>query len=587
MLQMNKVICFMVAVTLLMDISPARKKQKLGDIHNMAETNMMLQKKPRYPGKYYGYIAVPRSEATFETYGPSWSVANPAQRKARLDNKYIGAGRYRKRRSYRGRGMYYGGAGSYFSRMMRRQMHRTMAGQTPLGQLGKKLGRSALARAEGALMASGSGSYDLNAAAPASNNLVAGGGLSVPTFGTHDDETGSLVVQHEEYVKDIYGVPWTSNDPNTASIVEPFVNNAIALNPGLATTFPWLSQIACNYEEYELLQCMFCFKTRVGDNLTTTDGQVGTLLMFTDYNATDQPRRTKQDMLQAYGTSVAKISDNDILHGIECDPSKIKGDAHKFVRCGQTSQDKHDFDWGLFQIAVDNTPAVLSNKVIGELYVSYTVRLSKPRLFAALGLSIPQDQFLVKHTAPTNGNAVGTLVGSGESNSLGSSLELINHATLGNYTIVKVTLPASYSGALEAVVILDRINSETPTGQVSSMFISNFSGNVVSQEDLAAGGTTVPQSDVDPTSGSEYTTAVDAIADNRVVIVRHLYTTMASFGTDNTFSITLHTNNLNGGPASNYKMLIMLRRYNSLDKSSADVFKAPNGSVVDLAQVGN
>ena len=106
---------------------------------------------------------------------------------------------------------------------------------------------------------------------------------------------------------------------------------------------------------------------------------------------------TKQDMLQAYGTTVAKITDEDILHGIECDPSKIKGDAHKFIRSGQTTQDKHDFDWGLFQIAVDNTPAVLSNKVIGELYVSYTVKLSKPRLFAALGLSIPQDQFLVKH----------------------------------------------------------------------------------------------------------------------------------------------------------------------------------------------
>lgn len=88
---------------------------------------------------------------------------------------------------------------------------------------------------------------------------------------------------------------------------------------------------------------MFCFKTRVGDNLTTTDGQVGTIMMFTDYNATDKPRKTKQDMLQAYGTTVAKITDADVQHGIECDPTKIKGDAHKFMRVGKIDQDLHDF----------------------------------------------------------------------------------------------------------------------------------------------------------------------------------------------------------------------------------------------------
>ena len=158
--------------------------------------------------------------------------------------------------------MYYG-QGNYFTRMMHRQMNRTLAGQTPLGQLGKKIGRNLIGRVEGAVL--GQGSYDVPAVR--ANNLVAGGGLSVPTFSSSQDETGALTIQHSEYVKDIYGLPWSPGSGGAAGTqIEHFKNDSIHLNPGIGKNFPWLSQIAANYEEYEFKQLMFCFKTRVGDN---------------------------------------------------------------------------------------------------------------------------------------------------------------------------------------------------------------------------------------------------------------------------------------------------------------------------------
>jgi hypothetical protein len=536
-------------------------------IPNMGDVNYMMMKRPRYPSRYYGYKAEPRSAATNASYGPSWGTATAAQRQKRVTDMYFGQGRYRKRRSYRGRGMYYG-QGNYFSRMMHRQLNRTLAGKTPLGQLGKKVGRNLLGRVEGAVL--GQGSYDLNGLTPASNNLVAGGGLSVPTFASTQDETGALTIQHSEYVKDIYGLPWSGG-----SQTEHFKNDAIHLNPAIGKNFPWLSQIAANYEEYEFKQLMFCFKTRVGDNLTTTDGQVGTIMMFTDYNATDKPRKTKQEMLQAYGTSVAKITDADVLHGIECDPSKIKGDAHKFIRVGKVDQDLHDFDWGLFQVAVDNTPETLSNKVIGELYVSYTVVLRKPRLFSTLGLNISNDQFLVKTIETNNSGTIekvngtvdGGLIATSDLNSIGAQLSL--NAINTNLATYNLLLPASLSGGIEVVAIADSAILHTVTTQFR---LEIGSGNITKTNDLARGGSNT--SDADPSA--EVGTAEQTTLSRGVTTLGHFNVEMASQDVDNVLHVKLYVQTVN----ANIDMLIMLRRYNTNEITAPPVFKTASGDVV-------
>lgn len=501
-----------------------------------------------HPWVSHGAARVKRgSDYSLQAFGPSFKEATDLQK---MNRRYTG---------FTGKGMYYG-QGNYFKRMMHRQMNRTLAGKTPLGNLGKKIGRNLISRVEGAVL--GQGSYDVPAVE--ANNLVAGGGLSVPSFVTSQDETGALTIQHSEYIKDIYGLPWSSG-----SLVDTFKNDSLHLNPGIANNFPWLSQIASNYEEYEFKQLMFCFKTRVGDNLTTTDGQVGTIMMFTDYNATDKPRRTKQDMLQAYGTSVAKITDNDVLHGIECDPSKIKGDAHKFIRVGASDEDLHDFDWGLFQIAVDNTPETLSNKVIGELYVSYTVVLRKPRLFATLGLSIQQDQFIIPYINNNSGSLVLGTVGAGHNNSIGSTL-VAPASSSSDTASCYIVLPASLSGAIEVLVTLDSVTSSS-----SRVFIQPFSGNVALRRDLALGSTQAyGNDDSDPSSGisgdwsNAYALAVSSIG--------HFDVQMASKDEDNKIRLNIR----NTTSTTSLKVHVQVRRYNNGELLTPPTFKDTNGQEV-------
>lgn len=91
-------------------------------------------------------------------------------------------------------------------------------------------------------MYSGRGSY-------ARNEVMVGG-----------DETGSICISNREYVGDIFA-PSASG---TFSVT-PF-----PLNPGLEQSFPWLSQLAANYEEYEFIQLVFEFKSVFPNTASTT-----------------------------------------------------------------------------------------------------------------------------------------------------------------------------------------------------------------------------------------------------------------------------------------------------------------------------
>jgi hypothetical protein len=93
----------------------------------------------------------------------------------------------------------------------------------------------------------------------------------------------------------------------------------------------------------------------------------------------------------------SKVSQG-MLHGVECDPNKNSGSPGKFIRGGPIleSQDATNFDLGTLNVAVTSTPSEFTNKALGELWVSYTVVLRKPKFYIAEGSNIIQDYFLIK-----------------------------------------------------------------------------------------------------------------------------------------------------------------------------------------------
>lgn len=210
----------------------------------------------------------------------------------------------------------------------------------------------------------GMGEYHLR-----SNTLMNEGAQSQgpPVFG----DTSTVRVKHREYIKDI------------TSSVE-FSVESFALNPG-QTTFPWLSRVAAQYEQYRIRGLVFEFKSTSANAVGSTNTALGSVIMVTDHDALDPAFTTKRQM-EAYEFSVAGNPADNIMHPVECAPERNVM-TQMFVRSGSipTGADRRLYDLGNFYIA---TVGMQAASTIGELWVSYDVELERPKLETPLGESL-------------------------------------------------------------------------------------------------------------------------------------------------------------------------------------------------------
>ena len=223
----------------------------------------------------------------------------------------------------------------------------------------------------------GSGSY---------NSLVNPDGLDIAQVSQVDSDASSLVISHREYITDINGS-------------SAFSNQSFLLNPGNSQVFPWLSQIAVNYDEYDFKQIIFGFKSVTAD-VTTASVQIGSVIMACNYNVNSPPFTGKIPMME-YESAVSDRITSNVTFGVECDDSKNGNAPNLYVTNALTApvgEDPKSYFLGNMQIA---TNQCLNTGEIGELWVEYTVCLRKKKMFTAL-----------------NGNVVSLRVGSFNYNSV-------------------------------------------------------------------------------------------------------------------------------------------------------------------------
>lgn len=203
-----------------------------------------------------------------------------------------------------------------------------------------------------------------------SNSLVESG--APPSF--IRDGSG-FRVRHREYIRDVVS-------PGAG-----FNNYPLPINPGLPETFPWLSSIAANFEEYELHGLVFEFRTLSAVAVSSTNTALGAVVLATNYDPYDPAFQNKQQM-EAYEFSCSGPPCHSLLHPVECAPRQTATPI-KYVRTNGLvvpGGDLRLYDQGLFQIATVGQQAA-SN--IGELWVSYDVKFLKPKLPAVVGQTIP------------------------------------------------------------------------------------------------------------------------------------------------------------------------------------------------------
>ncbi len=148
------------------------------------------------------------------------------------------------------------------------------------------------------------------------------------------------------------------------------VAQSIALNPGLAASFPWLSTQAQGWETYRFNKLRFCYYTRTG---TST---VGSVLLFPDYDAADAAPATEQ-----VASTYEDIAEDAPWKDICCEFRRSALDAlgpKRFIRSGAlpANQDIKTYDVGnLFVATVDGSAVSW-----GKLWVEYDVELMTPQL---------------------------------------------------------------------------------------------------------------------------------------------------------------------------------------------------------------
>lgn len=199
---------------------------------------------------------------------------------------------------------------------------------------------------------------------PVANAPVVRSGLSTKS---------GVIFTRQEYVTDIV----SSSTPGQ------FLNQQFVLNPGQATTFPWLSSVAQNFEQYRIRGLVFCFKSLSADALNSTNTALGFVAMATQYDVLDSPFSTKQQ-LENYDMAQSTKPSSNQLHGVEC-AKKASTLTELYIRTGSvpSGADPRMYDFGVLNIATGGMQG--ASVTVGELWVTYEIELMKPKIPPTIG----------------------------------------------------------------------------------------------------------------------------------------------------------------------------------------------------------
>lgn len=241
----------------------------------------------------------------------------------------------------------------------------------------------------GSLLAkiTGTGGYKVT-----SNSIVNG----PPIF----SDSMAMRIAHREFVTDIDGS-------------EEFSIQSFVINAGNPLLFPWASTLANNFEQFAIKGMVAEFKSTSGTAISSTDASLGTVIISTIYDVA-QPVFTSKREMDSYMFTTTCVPFNNMLHPIECAKSRNVLGAYyvdgSTASLGSTDQRFHDL--GRLCIA---TQGMQSPYTIGELWVSYDIHLSKPKLLRVP--TTPAPVYLVYNNSANRTHPIGQSTGGSYSNS--------------------------------------------------------------------------------------------------------------------------------------------------------------------------
>lgn len=186
------------------------------------------------------------------------------------------------------------------------------------------------------------------------------------------NSSNGIIIRHKEYLGDI-------NPSSTFNVT------SFPINPGIEKSFPWLSQIASSFEEYEFRGLIFQFRSMSSDAVLASQANtsLGTVIMATEYNVVLPSFATKAQM-ENHEFAISCKPSCSLIHPIECARGQTPV-TRLFIRNQpvETGADPRLYDLGNFQIAtqgMQNISDPTENASIGELWASYEIKFFKPKI---------------------------------------------------------------------------------------------------------------------------------------------------------------------------------------------------------------
>jgi hypothetical protein len=227
---------------------------------------------------------------------------------------------------------------------------------------GKALG-TALAGKSGGEVGSSAGSWLSKVVGCGSYNVLENTLVHshpTPTFGASRDEEDGIIIQHHEYISDVRG----SVD---------FATQTHSLNPGNPAMFPWLSTIAQSFTEYEWLGALVEYRPTSG-NIAGASPALGSVMLSSNYNVHEPPYASKAEVDSAQYTTQC-VPCEGMLHPVECKKNVNLFNRYLVKTLAVVGGDEALYDMCNVQIS---TQGMQSAYTIGELWVTYHIRLTRP-----------------------------------------------------------------------------------------------------------------------------------------------------------------------------------------------------------------
>lgn len=202
-------------------------------------------------------------------------------------------------------------------------------------------------------------------------------------------EGQSVTVRHKEFLTEVRS--------STTFLVQ----RSFTINPGNATTFPWLSRLANSYQQYRIKGLVFHYVPTSGSAVSSTNNALGSVMLQTSYRSNDTAPSSKIELLNEYWSSEAMPSEA-FCHPIECNPAENPFNI-QYIRADDSLIPSQDspllYDMGTTHLCVSGQQA--SGVTLGDLWVTYEVELKKPIISSNVTTSPALYTAYINSSGPT------------------------------------------------------------------------------------------------------------------------------------------------------------------------------------------